>query len=355
MRCMASPEEKVKPSGLGDATLPGLVRLATLTVAIGFPQAGLTLPEQELPGTKAGESEPAAWTVPRTSDGQPDLQGIWTFATGTPLERPKELGAKEFYTEEEAARLDQTVVERLHERVSVQATGELNEVWMELDHRKIDRRRRTSLIVDPLDGRIPFLKPLTEDRTDQLTPAGVDTRSDGPEDRRLSERCILYNAGPPLVTPAPANLNFQILQTRDEVVLHFEMIHDARIIPLDGRPHLPPTIRQWMGNSRGKWEGETLVVDTTNFTSKTRYKGSTENMHLVERFTRIDPDTILYRFTVEDPETYLRPWSAEYDLHRIPGPIFEYACHEGNRGMALLLSGARAQERAAEESAKKKE
>ena len=183
--------------------------------------------------------------------------------------------------------------------------------------------------------------------------AALQRPAAGPEDRGLSERCILWpTAGPPML-PSAYNNNYQILQTPGYLVIFIEMIHDFRVIPLDGRPHLPETIRQWMGDSRGRWEGNTLVVDTTNFTDKNSFRGSDRNLHLVERFTRIDPETILYRFTVDDATAFTKPWTGEAPMTKTPGPIYEYACHEGNYGMANILSGARADEKALEEAAKK--
>jgi hypothetical protein len=180
--------------------------------------------------------------------------------------------------------------------------------------------------------------------------AALQRPAAGPEDRGLPERCILWpTAGPPML-PSAYNNNYQILQTAGFVVIFIEMIHDVRVIPLDGRPHLPGNIRQWMGDPRGHWEGNTLVVDTTNFTDKNPFRGSDRNLHLIERFTRIDPDTIIYRFTVDDPTAFTRAWTGEAPMTRTPGPIYEYACHEGNYGMTNILSGARADEKAFEEA-----
>ena len=176
---------------------------------------------------------------------------------------------------------------------------------------------------------------------------------EGPEDFGLPERCLLWpTAGPPML-PGGYNNNYQIVQNPGFVVILSEMIHDVRIIPLDGRLHLPDNIRQWMGDPRGHWEGDTLVVDSTNFTGKTHFRGSDRNLHLIERFTRVDPNTVLYRFTVDDPTAFTKSWSGEAPLTKTPGPIFEYACHEGNYSMANMLSGARAQEKTVEETGKK--
>jgi hypothetical protein len=170
---------------------------------------------------------------------------------------------------------------------------------------------------------------------------------DSPENRSLQERCLLTpQSGPPML-PANYNSNYQILQTPDYVVIVVEMIHDVRIIPLNGKPHLPKNVQQWMGDSRGRWEGDTLVVETTNFTDKTNFRGSGENLRIIERFTRTAPDTLLYQFTVEDPTTWAKPWSGELPMKKALGQLFEFACHEGNYGIAGVLAGARAEERAA--------
>ena len=205
-------------------------------------------------------------------------------------------------------------------------------------------------MIDPPDGRIPALTPEAEERAAER--AALSQRiTEGPEDRSLSERCIMgFNAGPPF-TPAGYNQNVQIFQnTPDHVVLLNEMVHTARIVPLDGRPH--GTLPQWTGDSRGRWEGNTLVVETTNFLRETSFRDSTANLYLVERLTRVDPDTLLYEFTVSDPTTWTRPWTAQIPMRRSESPLFEYACHEGNYGMEGTLSGARAIEKAAAEAVK---
>jgi len=288
--------------------------------------------------------------------GQPDFQGIWTNATITPLERPKELADKEFFTEKEVAEYEKRVLEESNkDRRDGSAEADVgrayNDSWWDRGT-KVVPTRRTSIVVDPPDGRVP---PLTADaqKAAAARAAALRRPAAGPEDRGLPERCILWpTAGPPMLSSAYNN-NYQILQTPGYVVIFIEMIHDVRIIPLDGRPHLASNIRQWLGDPRGHWEGNTLVVDSTNFTDKNPFRGSDRNLHLTERFTRIDPDTILYRFTVEDPTAFTRAWTGEAPLTRTPGPIYEYACHEGNYGMANILSGARAEEKAMEEAARK--
>jgi len=299
------------------------------------------------------------WTAPRTPDGQPDLQGIWSNATITPLERPDDLAGKTALTEKEAAEYEKEVVKRTNvdRREGIVGTEAdvaraYNNFWYDRGTKTVGTRR-TSLIIDPPDGKIPQLTPEAQKRV-----ADRDSRrvrpAEGPEDRSLSERCILWQtAGPPML-PSGYNNNYQIVQSRDYVTIFNEMIHDTRIVPLDGRPHLPQNVRLWMGDSRGHWEGDTLVIDTTNFTEKTAFRGASEKMHLVERFTRVDAETLVYSFTVDDPSSFAKPWTAEITSTRAAGPIFEYACHEGNYGMTGLLRGARADEKKAAEGAEKK-
>lgn len=286
--------------------------------------------------------------APRTAWGAPDLQGVWNYATITPLERPAELAGKQVLTDREAAEFEKQTLERRNpDRRDGGAAADVgrayNQFWWDYGN-KVVGTKRTSLIVDPPDGKIP---PLTEEGRKRVEARAAMLRRppEGPEDRNLWERCILGTAGPPVV-PGPYNNNFQIFQTREYVIILNEMIHDARIIPLDGRPHLPSNIRQWMGDSRGRWEGKTLVVDTTNFTGKTNFRGSGEGLHLTERFTRMDGGTLLYEFTVDDPSAFTRPWTAALPMTRSDELIYEYACHESNYGMFNMLSAARAGEKA---------
>jgi hypothetical protein len=295
------------------------------------------------------------YKAPRTADGQPDLQGIWTNASLTPLERPPELAGKEFFTAAEAAAYSKDLLKQVSsERRDGGADADLarayNDFWWDRGS-SVSKTMRTSLITDPKNGRLPPYTPEAQKRMAADAEYARLHPADGPEDLRLSDRCLLWRtAGPPMM-PANYNNMYQIFQTPGYVAILVEMIHDVRIIPLDGRPHLPPNVREWMGDSRGHWEGNTLVVDTTNFTNKTKFLGTTENMHLIERFTRTDPDTILYEFTVEDPATFTRPWTAQLTMSKDKGPIFEYACHEGNIAMRDILAGARAQEKAEAEKA----
>jgi len=294
-----------------------------------------------------------AWTPPRTPDGQPDLQGYWTNNTVTPLERPKGLGAKEFYTEEElAARIKQEGARLKENEEEGRPTepGTAADVHYDFSQFGLDRAqstlswdRRTSLIVGP-EGTVPPLLPQARNRAAELAAQNRGHEMDGPENRGLSARClILPEEGVPML-PAAYNNNMQIVQGPGYVAILHEMNHSVRIIPTDGRPHVPQSIRQWRGDSSGHWEGDTLVVDVTNFTGRNPFRGSGEKLHLVERFTRVDENTILYRFTVEDPETWDKPWSAELAMAKENGPIYEFACHEGNYGLANTLRGARVAE-----------
>ena len=302
---------------------------------------------------------------PRTPWGAPDLQGVWDFRTITPLERPEELGDKEFLTEEEAANLEQETIDRNEDllnrparRTEVTesvdrgedgAPGFYNNLWLDRGTTTVGTRR-TSLIVDPPDGRLPAVRPEVAARA-ELRQILRDRHAHGPEDRGTSERCLLgFNSGPPM-TPGGYNQNMQLFQTADHVVILNEMVHNARIIPLDGRSHLPASLRQWVGDSRASWEGDTLVVETRNFLGETNFRGSSANLQLVERFTRLDADTLLYEFTVMDPTSWARPWTAQVPMTRTDEPLYEYACHEGNYSMESTLAGARAQEKAAADAA----
>jgi hypothetical protein len=287
-----------------------------------------------------------SWVSPRTPDGQPDLQGVWTNATITPLERPAELAGKEFLTEAEARDFEKSAFAQINSErrdggPEVDVGRSYNEFWRDRGT-KVVANRRTSLITDPPDGKIPALtaeaqKKQADARTYQrLHPA------DGPEDRNLWERCL--TRGVPMI-PGPYNNDFQIIQAPGYVVIFHEMIHEARIVPLDGRPHVEKEIREWTGDPRGHWEGETLVVESTNFSEKSNFRGSSAGLHLIEHFTRTGPDTILYQFRVDDPSTFTKPWSAEMPMSKMDSPIFEYACTEGNYAMLGLLGGARADEK----------
>jgi hypothetical protein len=294
-----------------------------------------------------------AWTVPRTPDGRPDLQGLWNNTTLTSLERPRNLAGKEFVTAEEAAAYEKGIVQNRAQDPNDGATDVADPtIWWERPV-KVVPTRRTSLIVDPPDGRIPALTPEAQKRVADARAASRQHPADSAQDRSLQERCLLSpNSGPPML-PGPYNNNYQIVQTPDYVTITIEMFHDVRIIPLDGRPHLPAAMRKWLGDSVGHWENSTLVVDTTNFTDKTHVRGSDENLHLIERFTRTGPETILYEFTVDDPTAFVKPWKAELPMTRTTGPMYEFACHEGNLALEHILSIARQAERAAAETSSK--
>jgi hypothetical protein len=290
-------------------------------------------------------------TLPRTADGQPDLQGIWNFSTITPRERPAEFAAKPFLTDEEAAAYEQAVMKRNNrdnreQSPDADVSSAYNEFWWDrgVHAARVNGKTRTSLIVDPPDGRIPALTPAAQARAAERAEQRSQHPADGPEDRSLGERCLLFNAGPPMLS-GPYNNYVQLFQTRDHIVVFNEMIHQARVIPLDGRPHVPPAIRSWQGDSRGRWDGNTLVVETTNFTDKTNLRGSGEQLRLVERFTRADAKTLLYEFTVDDSGSFVKPWTAILPMAKSDDQIYEYACHEGNYAMSGILRGARSQEK----------
>jgi hypothetical protein len=302
----------------------------------------------------AGQS--GKWTAPRTPDGKPDIQGTFTFSTITPLQRPEALAGKEVLTPEEAAAFEESENKRLNRDLYDPEKGQpsagypprsqggvlsYNDFWYERGN-QLTEDRRTSLIVDPPDGRIPFTAATRARMAERAARnnAGV---FDDPEDLSLVDRCILgFNSGPPMVS-GTYNNNLQIGQTPGYVVIFNEMVHNARIIPTDGRPHGP--LPRWTGDSRGRWEGETLVVETVNFRRETSLAGSTAGTRVEERFTRVDPETIDYRFTVTDPTAYARPWTAVMPLRAIDELLYEYACHEANYGMTGILRGARFRDR----------
>ena len=293
---------------------------------------------------------PKPYKAPRTPDGQPDIQGIWSNAVITPMERPADLKDKAFLTEREALEYEKKTLasnnkdSRTDSGTDADVARAYNDFWWDRGTKTVGTRR-TSLVVDPPDGRIPALTPLALKRQAELKEARRLHPADGPEDRPVGERCILLNSAGPPMAPSAYNNNYQVIQNKDHVVILNEMVHDARIIPLDGRPHLPASVRQVLGDSVGHWEGETLVVDTTNFTDLTAFRGSGPKLHLTERFTRVDAETLLYEYTVDDPESFTKPWSVALPSTRVSGPIFEYACNEGNLGMEGLLSAARAEEK----------
>ncbi len=317
----------------------------------------------------SGQVKPA-WKAPRAADGHPDLQGVWANNNATPLERPKELAGRASLTDEEVAAMKKKAAELYngagdaafgdtifqtvyaatkgtapasgpHKKAEHEfdaGTGDYSSEWIVA--REWDNR--TSLITDPPDGRMP---PMTTEGQARRAAnlARMSRPATSPEDRGLQERCITY--GSPQLTAGYQSYT-QIHQTSDAVVLVTEMIHDARIIPLDGRAHIPANIQKWSGDSRGHWEGDTLVVDTTNYKPRSFMSSSSEKLHVTERFTRTGPDTLKYEITIDDPGTWTKPWSLMIPLKLSDHPIFEYACHEGNIGLAGILAGARAEEQA---------
>ena len=331
-------------------TLRSRLRVGTLLVAC------LLL----LPAASIGQgSDEPGWTAPRTLDGQPDLQGVWANNNVTPLQRPEEWADKAHLTAEEVADLkaaagqvttagldavfgDQLVraaIAGVKDAESYDTTGNYNQFWL-ADRTFSDR---TSLVIDPPDGRVPALTPEAQQKADARRAYRRDHPADSWEDRGLGERCVHF--GVPKLG-AGYNSYSQIVQTPGYVAIYHEMAHDVRVIPLDGRPHLPPSIQQWMGSARGHWEGDTLVIENTNFSPKSSFRGSNTNLHLIERFTRVGPTTPNYEVTVTDPTTWTRPWTALIPLTGTDDAIYEYACHEGNYGMEGILSGHRAHEAA---------
>src|SRR5215471_8115258 len=319
----------------------GLALLAAVTLA---------------PNPAAAQAKSSAPPHARTADGKPNLAGIYSFSTITPLQRPAALNGKTTLSEEEASAFEASENKRLNRDLFDPIKGQpsagyapraeggvlsYNETWYERGS-KLTRDKRTSLIVDPPSGTIPFTdaarRRVAEMR--QLSDSGL---GDSYADRPLADRCLQgFNSGPPM-TPGAYNNNVQIVQSPGLVVIVNEMVHNARIIPTDGRPHTK--LRQWSGDSRGHWEGDTLVVETINFRRETSLQGSTADTRVVERFTRVDGDTLKYEFTVSDQSSYTQPWTAMVPLVKIPGPLFEYACHEGNYALPNILAGARAQEK----------
>jgi hypothetical protein len=307
--------------------------------------------------TSAGSNKADSWTVPRTADGQPDLQGVWNYATEMPLQRPDELAGKQSLSAAEEAKYREQVAARRRERQSGKPTRYSGEVFDDV-LAKADWSKRTSLITDPPDGKIPKPTPRAEARLAER--AAKFAKPDGPEDLGLADRCILgWSTGPPIIPGNQSNV-VQLFQSRDHFVIYTEMINDARIVPLNNTPPPGPAIRGYSGISRGRWEKDTLVVETTNFkpegvaTLTFRQSGGTdENMHLIERFTRTGPETLLYEFTVTDPTTWTQPWSAAVPMLKTDEGVYEYACHEGNRSLETMLENARAADKAPDGAARK--
>jgi hypothetical protein len=316
-------------------TFPGLVVAMVSVVPVYAGQA---------PNAGAAAKTPAAkrWVMPRTPDGQPDLQGVWDFRSATPLERPREFAEQEFLSDQNVAAVERRAAERLRVYRPDDSLMNTPPWWLDYGTRVVSTRR-SSLIIDPPDGRIPPMTPEgLKRKTDLLTSRAS---ADGPEGLSPWDRCITRGL-PAAMLPGAYNNNLQLVQTRGYVVIITEMIHEARIVPVDGRGYLPQNLRAWMGDSRGRWEGDTLVVETTNFSDKADFLGAGGKLRLIERFTPIDVGTIEYRFTVEDPTTWTRPWTVAFPLVKSDGPMYEYACHEANYSLRNILSIARAEESA---------
>jgi hypothetical protein len=298
------------------------------------------------------EGTPKPQSIPRTADGKPDLQGVWDFRTITPLQRPTNLADKDVLTAAETAEFerantrnqDSREVTQLGQSNGAPTNTDLerayNDFWWDFGKNAVSTRR-TSLIIDPPDGRMPALTAEAQARG-KVRGSNYQRAAYGPEDRGVGERCILgFNSGPPML-PSAYNNNVQIFQTPTHVALLNEMVHNARVIPVNGPGHVGSAIRQWVGDSRGRWDGDTFVVETTNFLGETAFPNSSSNLKLTERFRRVSKDTLLYEFTVNDPTTWTKPWTVQVPMQKSEEHIYEYACHEGNYGMTNLLSAARA-------------
>lgn len=308
---------------------------------------GFTLFTPPVVLAQAGSAGPRT-TVPAERQS---IAGTWNFSTLTPLERPAEFGNRATMSAAEAAAYERQVMERNNADrrdgpVETDVARAYNDAWYDRGTHvaMVNGEFRTSLVVSPPDGRIPALTPAAAARQAARAQQRRDHPADGPEDRSLGERCLSFNAGPPTL-PAPYNNYLQLFVFADYVVILNEMIHDARVVPTDGRPHLPPHIRRFQGDPVGHWEGATLVVDTTNFTDTTSFRGATTRLHLVERFTRTNANTLLYEFTVDDPDAFTAPWKVALPMRATDEAIYEYACHEGNEALTGILRGARFGER----------
>ena len=295
----------------------------------------------------AQQSVPDSTAAPRLPDGRPDLQGVWDFGSVTPLQRPSTLADKEFLTEEDVSALEAQAAARVDRPPRPGDPGSYNRFWF-ADGTKVVGTKRTSLIIDPPDGRLPAYAAEGEARMAAREEARG--RNAGPEDRDVDERCILgFNSGPPML-PGAYNNFVQLFQIPGHVAILNEMVHDVRLVPMDNPPSLSPNIRQWMGDSRGRWEGDTLVIETRNFRdlgtahpapNMELLEALGPDLHLVERFSRIDSDTLLYQFTVDDSTAWAKPWTVEMTMTKTDSVLFEYACHEGNYGLSNILAGAR--------------
>jgi hypothetical protein len=340
-------------------------RLTASVCALAVLLIGAVSISGQAPARAASSAAGAKWNPPRTPDGKPDLQGIWDFRTVTPMERPAEFAGKAVLTAEEAAAYEKRVITGRDADLNrdketsrgiingTPATADValayNDFWWDRGT-KVVGNRRTSLVTDPPDGKIPPLTPQAQKRVDTQDQQR-ERPAEGPEDRSVGERCILgFNAGPPWA-PGGYNMNVQLVQAPGYVLLMNEMVHNARIVPLDGRPL--GNVPQWNGESRGRWDGDTLVVETKNFAHETSLRGSGPTMHLVERFSLADAQTLMYEYTVSDPATWTKPFTVQIPMRRSNEQIFEYACHEANYGMMGLLKGARVVEKDAAASGRR--
>jgi hypothetical protein len=315
---------------------------------------GASLPGQTpAAASKSPASKSKSVGIPRSADGHPDLQGVWTNATITPMERPASLAGKATLSDAEAKEFEKNAAKELADvdgksespllaAAGSNGTGGYNILFIDRGSElaRVDGVKRSSLIVDPQDGKVPQLTAEGRKRSNEAMRSNFIYN--GVKDRPLSERCLLgfgSTSGPPML-PVLYNNNYEIVQTPDTVMILVEMVHDIRIVRINGT-HPPPNVHQWLGDSIGHWEGDTLVVDTTNFTDRTRFEGTGDKLHVIERFQRVDPTTILYRATIDDPSTFTKPWTLEYPFVATKGPVYEYACHEGNYAMPDILGGAR--------------
>ncbi len=351
------------------------IRLRTVVtvIAVGLLAAA---PASAQSQSGSGAAADPAWEMPRLADGQPDIQGYWTTQTFTPMERPEYLGDQEFYTEEEFALLQSQLtvdgadplarfvieIEDPEERARQLDQTHRDETYVHYDNAiwlatpvpKGLSTRRTSLIVDPPNGRIPPQNDQAQARAEARRAARGDRGAfDGYELRPHSERCLNYRYNAPPMQPPSYNDIHQIFQTPTHVVIFTEQsTNGPRIIPIDGRPEVSEKIRQWPGDSRGRWEGDTLIIESGHFNDKTAWQGSSRHLKVIERFTRVSDDRIHFTFTVEDPETWDRPWSAEIPLTTTEGPMYEYACHEGNHDIRHIQEVYRNIERQEAEAAR---
>jgi hypothetical protein len=304
----------------------------------------------------AGQTKSKSSAIPRTKDGHPEIQGIWTNATITPMERPAKFAGKPTISDAEATAYEKSDAEELQKQdgqsdgpliaaAGSSGTGGYNVLFVDRGSElaRVDGVKRTSLVIDPPDGRIP---PMTEAARQRISGMMRSfNRYDSVKDRPLSERCIIgfgSTSGPPML-PVLYNNTYEIVQTPDAVMILVEMVHDVRVVRMNGT-HKPVNVHQYLGDSIGHWDGDTLVVDTTNFNDQTRFRGTSENLHVIERFQRVDANTMLYRATIDDPTTFTKNWTLEYPFNATPGPVYEYACHEGNYAMPDILGGARKME-----------